>query len=508
MPYSLPYIVHNDNDEFSYDVELAIAFLLSKRDNDSVLNLIKTYYSFKLFETDNGPFILDTHGQSNGEIPLLVCTDINETFKEFVNLEEDEKIKLIKKCKIILEDYYCESMEVKSLVDEIDVINYLITSEKVPLDNTQKLIQPNITDNIFYDNLKKVDNARKNTIKILDTHIKAQKYLESSKNKIEKLHEKQYSSALKESEKTLNKIFKKRVKKIDNIEKEYKIEIQSIEKDFETKIKIKKLEQDKIMDEIEKINYDEKDSIKTLLKKENMLNKIKTSIKVLENKRDKKIGDKKRNKDIKKERLSKEFKNSRLKEIKKQGKIKKTHNKLEEELVDLINKQNNLITLLEKEEVTLSTLINIPYHEGEEILIPFYVFQNENGFGYHPPIKDIGEQSFGFFLKGLLEKSLANKILKHVSQDTLVFNKLIEPLVTMLNDDTYENIIFELNLLNSMDSLNLILVGLFRLHNWGWIDDKDYIQAQKQIIERIKNLMTSPMETLETEIVSSLKAIS
>lgn len=500
MSSSLPYIIHNSENEFNYDVELALAYMLSKRDNDPVFALVKAYYPFKVFETNEGLLFFDLHGKSEGETPLLVCSDINEAIKGFTDLEEEERYGLLNSCKKLLEDHHSESMEVKSLVDEIEIINYLRTSEKETFEKTHRLFPVTVTENKFHERFKNVEKARKNTKDILGTHIKARKYLESTKNKIEKLHEKQYKSLLKESEKTLDKNYKKQVKEIDCLEKKYKTEIITIEKDFDTKIEKKKKECQKIIDEIEEINYEEKDSIK-LIKKENKIEKINKSIEGLEKKRANKIDIKTKKKDANIEKLAKELEKKRLKETKKQEKVKKQHNKLEEAIVELLDKQNNIITLLEEEENTLSILINLSYHEGEEILVPFYVYGKEDGYGYHPPIKNIGEKGLSVFLKGLLENSLANKIRKQVSPDTLVFNKYIEPLVTVLNDDEYKDGIKELDLLSSRDSLILLLVGLNRLYDWGWINDKEYIQAQKQIIERIKDLMTDSIKNPEADIV-------
>ena len=50
----------------------------------------------------------------------------------------------------------------------------------------------------------------------------------------------------------------------------------------------------------------------------------------------------------------------------------------------------------------------------------------------------------------------------------------------------------------------LLLVGLNRLYDWGWINDKEYIQAQKQIIERIKDLMTDSIKNPEADIVRTI----
>ena len=191
MSSSLPYIIHNGENEFNYDVELALAYMLSKRDNDPIFALVKAYYPFKVFETNEGLLFFDLYGKSEGETPLLVCPDINEAIKGFTALEE-ERYGLLTSCKKLLEDHHSESIEVKSLVDEIEIINYLRTSEKETFEKTPRLFPVTVTENKFHERFKNVEKARKNTKDILGTHIKARKYLESIKNKIEKLHEKQY----------------------------------------------------------------------------------------------------------------------------------------------------------------------------------------------------------------------------------------------------------------------------------------------------------------------------
>ena len=131
-------------------------------------------------------------------------------------------------------------------------------------------------------------------------------------------------------------------------------------------------------------------------------------------------------------------------------------------------------------------------------MIPFYVFRDEEGYHYHPPIKDVGEKGLKSMFNDLFEKSLSNKIRKNVSPNTLIFNKFIEPLIKSLNENNEKDTFSNQNLLGSMGNLNLILIGLYRLNNWGWINEKEYIQAQKQIIEQMTNIMPDPMEIIET----------
>jgi DNA repair exonuclease SbcCD ATPase subunit len=506
MSSFLPYIVDNGQtiQEMGHDTELAIAYLLSMNDNEPIVELVKTYYPFMAFETEKGVRVFDLLGHSESEIPLLVSIEINEKIMELAEVDEKKRPFAVEACINLLEDFHNETIDVKGLVDDIEIINYLKDSEKNKCNQTHALFQPIITEKRFHEIMNHVDKTRKETKEILKTHREAAKHLQILKNKIEKEHEKQYKSHLKESEKTLMEHEKETTKEHEKIVKEYNAEIEAINKEIDTQLSEKKAEYDKITQERDQVKDGEPENRKLRRKHDQALGHINKAIDNLEKERANKKRDVEQKIESKKKDLQEALENMRLEETRKQNEYKKKQITLEAGLDTLLDQQNQLITRLDEEEKTLSIIIDLAYVDGEELLVPFYIYRKGDLYGFHPPIKTSGGKGFSISLKSLIKFSLEDKIRKQVSPDTLSFNKYMEKVIGELSSDStqskeYKKTISKLNLLDSRFNLDMLLVGLYHLYQWGWLNDREYILAQKQVIERIGNLATEDMEEGEID---------
>jgi hypothetical protein len=489
MASFLPYIINTDESEhqISFETELAIAYLQSMNDDQPILDLVKAYYPFKVFKTEKGHRVFDLLGNNEGEVPLLVTNEINENIKGLAKAEED-KIKLIRKCKKLLKVYHNEPKDIKNLVDETEIVRYLIDSEKTTYNKTLILFQPIISEKKFYGVIKELEETRKNTEKILNSHVKAGKELQSIKDKTDKAYEKELKPVLKESDKILKSLIKEQGKEISKLGKEYKKVINDIIKAIDNQIGEKKAEYNKIIKEI----YQEIDEKKRAQKHEQALNKLNKALEKLEKERKNKIESEKQKLMIKKKEFQKEFEQTKRIESRKQEKIEKKHSPLQIELDELLEMQNELILQLEEEEKALSTLINLVYVEGEDVLVPFYIHRKGNEFRSHPPTKTLAEKGSSLSLKNIVKYSLADKIRDHAITNTTVFDNCMLMVLDMLHSDskqsqTYKKTIRELDLLDSRDNLVSLLIGLYRLYEWGWINDKEYFLAQTPVMSRIES---------------------
>jgi hypothetical protein len=54
--------------------------------------------------------------------------------------------------------------------------------------------------------------------------------------------------------------------------------------------------------------------------------------------------------------------------------------------------------------------------------------------------------------------------------------------------DQYQEALSETNLLETRETLDKMVVGLYQIMEWGWISEKDYIEVQRFLVERLDSL--------------------
>ena len=82
---------------------------------------------------------------------------------------------------------------------------------------------------------------------------------------------------------------------------------------------------------------------------------------------------------------------------------------------------------------------------------------------------------------------------QYVKPDTMAFNTqmnrvLMELCTKSKLSEQYSKKISELNLLGSHSAIDRIEVGLYQLLEWQWISEKDYIMAQRYLVEKMDML--------------------
>ena len=511
MPSILPYIVNSNQtlQNSGYENELAYAYLLSMSDEAPIDELVQVYYPFKVFKTNMGIKVFDLLGNTESEIPLIVSMEILDKVKELTSIDDETTYQILESCKTMLESCHNETISVKGLVDNIELQEYLENAPKNNSELNQILFQPNITEDSFYDITKSVEKTRKETTRILESHRKAEKSLQKFREQILKEHEKEFKKVQKESEKKIVELEKEYNIEIEKIDNEYNIEIDAINKEADSKISEKKDEYDKVENKRDLINDDDSDSKKQRKSQNKLLRQIEKSIEIIEKERKDKIIKIDQKNDSEKKRLIEELEYKRLEKEQEKEECKKKQVFLEEKINGLYDTQSHLIKRLEEEESNLITLVELAYTDGEGIMVPFYLYKKQDLYGYNPPIKIVDEKRFSISLR---KTSLRGKIQKKVVSDTLVFNSYIEKVIHELSDQSKpieENRkkLSQCNILDSRLNLDLLTIGLYRLHEWGWINDREYFLAQKQIVENIGNLVTEYIENIEINPMLSIDHI-
>jgi hypothetical protein len=176
------------------------------------------------------------------------------------------------------------------------------------------------------------------------------------------------------------------------------------------------------------------------------------------------------------------------------------YNQLQENHENTLGKISGLGELLDqsetrliKEQKSLSKIIDLKYEKGLTILVPFYIYRRGENSGFHPPIKAVEEKGVSKTLKLLFSDSILQKMGQYVTSDTMSFNTQMNRVLMELCTKSklsvqYRKKISELNLLGSHSDIDRIEVGLYQLLEWQWISEKDYIMAQRYLVEKMDML--------------------
>ena len=163
------------------------------------------------------------------------------------------------------------------------------------------------------------------------------------------------------------------------------------------------------------------------------------------------------------------------------------------EFEELMNKVNDTAMKMRSDAEALSKILNIKYGKGKDVNIPFYVFRYGEEYWFNPPVKFSEGRGIGKALKLMLTSSLGNKVGQFVSPQTNVFNCLLEKAINSLNDeaelsDQYIKALPTSNILESRETLDKMMIGLYKVMDWDWISEKDYIEVQRFLLEKLDHL--------------------
>jgi len=176
------------------------------------------------------------------------------------------------------------------------------------------------------------------------------------------------------------------------------------------------------------------------------------------------------------------------------GELFETHEMNLKGCDDFLKRISDMVATLTRDKESLSKISDIKYEKGKALSMPFYVFTfGEENYEFSPPIKVSEEKGMRMMLKLIIANNLENKIGRYISPQTEIFDEVLETVVNSIKEktelaDQYMETLSETNLLESRETLDKMVVGLYRIMEWNWIREKDYIQVQRFLVEKLDSL--------------------
>jgi hypothetical protein len=177
-----------------------------------------------------------------------------------------------------------------------------------------------------------------------------------------------------------------------------------------------------------------------------------------------------------------------------QGKLLETHERTLRGCEELKNRISSVTATLMNNVESLSMICDIKYKKGKDLYMPFYIFRyGEDNFGFYPPIKVSEGKGMRKMLKLFISSNLGNKIGQFISPQTDILDGLLEMVVESIKDKTKLSDQFRqelpiANLLESRENLDKMVVGLYQIMDCAWISEKDYIEVQRFLVEKLDSL--------------------
>lgn len=477
----------------SEEVESAIAFLLSLSNNDSLVSeLVKAYYPFMSFNTDTGEVYFDSLLLSEFEKPQTASFMVSDAIAELVKSHEDERDKQIIRCKSIVSDPGLETIQISGLVNNHRIPQFLRNA--IQVESTKpSLFKPQLTQKRLKSMKEKISIKEEERQALLEDIKHAKESIQAFRIIVEKENKENLESYINDSGKRLNELEKTNKKNLEKVEKGLKKNCKDVNKDYDSKI-------NEIIEEIEQIQNIQKElegggweMRKRRLENELKIRQLSRQVENIGKKRAKELTiieetAEKTKQNILTHMLEEEAKEKQLiEELEKNGKDSL------EKIKEINNLLENLEDKVKEEQEYLANLLNLKYKDGEHIYVPFYIHKSDNVYGYLTPTRI--EESGGVkkTLKVIFAENLREKILENVEPETESINVLMEKLIKELSEESklsreYKKKIGEKNRLTSRDMLDKIEVGLYKLFEWEWINEKDYMIAQKSLVEKMDTL--------------------
>jgi hypothetical protein len=424
---------------------------------------------------------------------LIFPQDIKEVLTELLDNNEKARLHIIEKARNLLSEPDIGSISINGLVEDMELTGYLYGAAIHETDEKAELFKPLLTKKMFSSIKKQLQETQKERtdihVSLMETREQTQEvynevkqdqlkkteaFIKESKKRI-KIHEKQTMKAIKEAEKTLETQFTNINEDID----------QKVAENLKTQVTVStKLDDLEGGDwETRKYRWELDRTLKKLVKEQKSLEKERvTKISMVEEKAE-----------STKNMLNSEMDEARKEETNQNNQLQENHEKILSKISKLVELLDQSETRLIKEQKSLSKIIDLKYENGMTILVPFYIYRRGENSGFHPPIKAVEEKGVSKTLKLLFSDSILQKMGQYITSDTMAFNtqmnRVLEEITTKSKLSVqYRKKISELNLLGSHSTIGRIEVGLYQLLEWQWISEKDYIMAQRYLVEKMDML--------------------
>jgi hypothetical protein len=506
-------------DEIEFGALLLVA--MSRHGYENPDAIVKVNYPFRVYESEEGGVVLDLLELSKTEKKWLLPSDVSPMLEELEKAEDSEDVlSLVDKCKETLnKEPEFGSIWIGGLNELDDLRSYLLNSVEVNggQGKVLELFKPVLTKKRFAsirENIKSSNTEIVNNILSMDQTIGR---IGSIHETIKKDQEKQLALFKKESGKRLVKFTKEKEKSIKDIHKSLKKEIKSINTDIKQRVSQKTKEVDEISEEVielkKRLESGEKEVKRDLSEHEKMLKNYDKELKALEEERGKSVSEAENNAEVSKKRCEESFQIRSNEETALLGKLVETHEKVIRNLEELEKKISEVKETMVGNKENLTKVLEIKYENCQEICLPFYLFRyDEESFAFYPPIQLSQGKGIGKKLKLFMRSNLEDKIGQFVSPQTNVLNGLLEMVVNSLKDETEVKSQFikslqSVNLLESRETLDMMAVGLYRIMEWDWISERDYVNVQKFLVGKLDAINGGKVyQSKEQEAVTLLNA--
>ena len=504
MQSFIPFMIQESDNEIPEEIEVASILLIamSRQEYEHPDTLVKVNYPFRIFESEEGNIVFDLLGLIETEKKWLLPNDLSPLLDELEAAENSDKISgLLHKGKDLLDkEPQFGSTRITGLIEQEDVKFYLLgKAENIEEEKKSELFEPTLTNRKFSYVKKNVKSIQKEIEENIMSIGLVKGRIETLHDVIKKAQEKQHSAVKKDSEKRLDIFNEERETAVKNIEKSLKKEKKTIKAEFKERLSQKTKETELVKEEISHLEKMlesglEGDAKRELANLKNMLQRHNKDIQALEGEHDGIMDKVEMKAETEKQQWEEKLLFKRIEEEALLRKLLETHENTLRGCIELKKRTSDVEETLMNNSESLSKILDIKYNKGKELSMPFYIFgYGEDKIRFYPPAKISEEKSMRKMLKLIISNNFGNKIDQFISPQTDSFDEILEMVVDSLKDETklsnqYGKALPGINLLDSRETLDKMVVGLYQIMEWGWISEKDYIEVQRFLVEKLDSL--------------------
>ena len=507
MQSTVPYIISEtgQNSHLQEEVEMATTLLLalSRQGYGKPDSIVKANYPFMVFESEEEAIVFDLLGLSMTEMNWLLPKDLSEALDGLENAKaSDEILNLLNKGKEVMDqEAKYSSTIIEGMVEQENLRTFIVDFSCVAESKdhpTQDIFKPLLTKSRFTSLRKNIKAVYKGIENNILSAEQSHDRIESIMQGVKKAQDKKLSAFKKACDKRLATYQKEKEKTLKDVEKKLLKDSKTIDDEFKESIKNKtdiiEIVKENITSLGEKLKAGaDGEAKKELKERKKTLERLNKEVRAIEDEHGRRLSLIVSEADSEKQRCDDTYTTRFNEETVQIDELLGTHEKTLREFEELMTKVSDTATKMRSDAEALSKALDIKYAKGKEVNIPFYVFRYGEEYWFNPPVKFSEGKGIGKTLKLMLTSSLGNKVGQFVSPQTNVFDDLLEKAINSLNDETelsdqYIKALPTSNILESRESLDKMMIGLYKVMDWDWISEKDYIDVQRFLLEKLDYL--------------------
>ena len=511
---TVPYAILDEKREhpFTTDMELASLFILAdaRREQNPPSAMARIYYPLHIHRWDNGVLLIDLLKMNHASIRYNVIPDVDK-FERALNASSDEPYafrKTLKKEGARFKEFsgrktikidglivqHSRSEELRGFVK--DVTSFDTVDEPVVFNPVMK----NSDIELILDSIRSLRESVEGDLNLLE---RAKRSMTDTLNIANKVLEEEIQNIQDRSAKVKARL-KKGLDKVKNRHgKALKLELNKIRKEYKKKAtplrnertslgrklarrrkKLETLKSDRDSAGAKQVSNEIKDL-------ESKFSKVSNSVQKLEAWRDAGV---EKAQDLYKAAIEPEEKRIREEEARSRKEVQKKRAEISEQekaVKGVASSINKLISSKKNKRRSLSRLCFDIEAETTDLFVPFYVFQYDERFEFHPPVVACSARGFVSRFKRMLADNLQSKMTQLMKPRVDFLEKYLAKAVKAMSKKTsleaeYRGALDRLNLLRSREAVDKIIIGLLKIQREGWISESEYIRLQEVLIQNLK----------------------